>query len=470
MLPDLYQEDGFQPKRKTSNELEGPCPFCGGTNRFTLFINEDRFWCRQCGKSGDAIQYLREVRKMSFKEAALLVRKGSSPSLDRPTTTPQSREKSKKEQPPEWLAKAERFVSYARKKLAERSDVLDWLRLERGITAETAERFLLGWNPKDAYRKKTDWGLIEDGTKMFFPSGLVIPLEKAVKIRRDNPGTYNGRPNKKYYLVKGSAAEPLSIGEPLDAVAIIVESELDAILLNQEIKRKIFVVALGSCSNRPDETLLGRLKQCAIILVALDTDKPGGISSQWWLDSVPNSFRTLTPKAYGKDITESFLNGLDLNDWLSVSLNLAQKSLPGAGNSPVEETAPFKADIECREETSHVSERNFAPVTDSPPAKSRHRSKERPSKVALEWLKDHRQALIDSGWTRSELYDRRKYRRGIVWLDLWDQAFSMAYLHKDGEIQFECSRHGRDYFQTARPRSMPTTNQPEIVSDFNNQF
>jgi len=117
-----------------------------------------------------------------------------------------------------------------------------------------------------------------------------------------------------------------------------------------------------------------------------------------------------------------------------------------------------------------INERNFAPVTDSPPVKSRHRSKERPSLVALKWLKDHRQALIDSGWTRSELYDRRKYRRGIVWLRLWNEAFSMAYLHKDGTIEFECSKHGRDYFQTARPRSMPTTSQLEIVSDFNNQF
>lgn len=77
----------------------------------------------------------------------------------------------------------------------------------------------------------------------------------------------------------------------------------------------------------------------------------------------------------------------------------------------------------------------------------------KPSIVALAWLQDHRKALDNAGWTRVELYSRKKYCRGLAWLDLWDQAFIMAFLHKDGTIEFECSRHGRDYFQTARPRA-----------------
>ena len=81
----------------------------------------------------------------------------------------------------------------------------------------------------------------------------------------------------------------------------------------------------------------------------------------------------------------------------------------------------------------------------------------KPSPIALDWLQEHKQKLLDSGWTRSELYDRRKYRQGIAWLDLWEQAFSMAYLHEDGTIEFECSRNGKDFFWTARPRAMAPT-------------
>ena len=98
------------------------------------------------------------------------------------------------------------------------------------------------------------------------------------------------------------------------------------------------------------------------------------------------------------------------------------------------------------------------------------RGKAKPSPIALEWLLEHRQALLESGWTRSELFDRRKYRQGIAWMDLWEQAFSRAFLHPDGTIEFECSRHGRDYFQTARPRLMAATKQTEVISDFQNQF
>ena len=80
------------------------------------------------------------------------------------------------------------------------------------------------------------------------------------------------------------------------------------------------------------------------------------------------------------------------------------------------------------------------------------KDKHRQSPIALAWLQEHRQALDDAGWTRSELYDRRKYRQGIAWLDLWEEAFPLAHLHEDGTIEFECSRHGRDYFQTAKPK------------------
>jgi hypothetical protein len=92
------------------------------------------------------------------------------------------------------------------------------------------------------------------------------------------------------------------------------------------------------------------------------------------------------------------------------------------------------------------------PTTQSQPQKTAGRNVKLPSPVALSWLLEHRQALDDAGWTREELYSRKKYQTGIVWFGLWEEAFSMAYLHEDGTIEFECSMNGRDFFQTARPK------------------
>jgi len=70
----LYKGRGLTPRQKTADELCGPCPWCGGKDRFTLFINQThdglgRYWCRQCGKVGDAIQFLRELDGLGYLEA-----------------------------------------------------------------------------------------------------------------------------------------------------------------------------------------------------------------------------------------------------------------------------------------------------------------------------------------------------------------------------------------------------------------
>jgi hypothetical protein len=53
-------------------EYHGPCPFCGGTDRFTVWPEQGetgRYWCRQCNWKGDAIQLLRDRDGLSFMEA-----------------------------------------------------------------------------------------------------------------------------------------------------------------------------------------------------------------------------------------------------------------------------------------------------------------------------------------------------------------------------------------------------------------
>lgn len=84
-LVDLWPE--LTPKRSRSGEYAGPCPFCGGEDRFLVWLESDRYWCRRCQKKGDSIQFLRDYKGLSFHEAARLVGKR----IDKPTAPPDPR-------------------------------------------------------------------------------------------------------------------------------------------------------------------------------------------------------------------------------------------------------------------------------------------------------------------------------------------------------------------------------------------
>src|SRR5215813_3575780 len=70
-LLDLVPQD--VPLRRVANtndgEYAGPCPGCGGKDRFRVWPREGRYWCRGCGRRGDTIQYLRHFHGLSFAEA-----------------------------------------------------------------------------------------------------------------------------------------------------------------------------------------------------------------------------------------------------------------------------------------------------------------------------------------------------------------------------------------------------------------
>jgi len=60
-LPSLLETLGADFKKKTNNELGGPCLYCGGDDRCTLFIDSDTFFCRQCDEKGDSIDYHKHI-------------------------------------------------------------------------------------------------------------------------------------------------------------------------------------------------------------------------------------------------------------------------------------------------------------------------------------------------------------------------------------------------------------------------
>lgn len=56
-------------KRVGASEYVGPCPVCGGKDRFSVSINKQLWNCRGCGKGGDVIGLAQHAGGATFPEA-----------------------------------------------------------------------------------------------------------------------------------------------------------------------------------------------------------------------------------------------------------------------------------------------------------------------------------------------------------------------------------------------------------------
>ena len=342
MLLELITQDGITPTRKGPDEFASPCPACGGQDRFIVHPEKGRFWCRQCDAKGDAIEYLRRFRGMTFHQAAEYAGRPASSSCGQTDLRePQVPRRTTSTPPPEaWTARAEKLASGAHKALVGKPERLEWLRAKRGLTRETAERFSLGWIERNLYRDRAAWGLPPelraDGTKkkLFLPAGLVIPGPVRLRIRRAEPGTFG-----KYFVVPGSGNAPLVIGaeHPSETTGVIVvESELDAMLLWQEITDPLLIIAMGSTSNGPDLAMVSDLSRRPFVLISLDADAAGGRAAwERWMSTIPNATRAPILSAWGKDHTDAFLSGYNLSEWFAMALCLDEHRAAAGRTEPV---------------------------------------------------------------------------------------------------------------------------------------
>jgi hypothetical protein len=98
-------------------------------------------------------------------------------------------------------------------------------------------------------------------------------------------------------------------------VYVIVEAELDAILIAQEVSDLVGVMALGSSSTRPDKAAAVKLDRAAHILNALDADGAGEKESgKWWRENYPDAVRWPVPE--GKDPGEAYKAGVNIREWV----------------------------------------------------------------------------------------------------------------------------------------------------------
>ncbi|WP_035273633.1 hypothetical protein [Desulfogranum japonicum] len=387
-IVDLYKEDGFEPRRASGRELQGPCPLCGGNDRFCLYPGQGEgkaaglgtFHCGHgkggagCGKGGDAISYLTQIRGMSFGDACA--------ALGIETTRPSNSMQYRSPKPPKvvsrhsfdprrcdwpgyvvdpdmWQQHAQKFVDICHETLLNRPLALAYLE-QRGVGLDQVKKYRLGihlgkekddkqWLP--SFRPQKSWGMVDEQKngkpqKFILPAGIVIPYFnghglRRIRIRLAKKDQQN--PKKKYHVVKGSAMDTW-LQHPEREAFVVVETELDGAMIDRFTNR-VGIVALGALAMKPDTETATALSKAHSILLALDYDGEAPKALQWWMDNYPQCKRWPVP--VGKDPGEAYEQGLDIDEWILAGLpaamqltdEIVQETTPPAAHTLPDEVA-----------------------------------------------------------------------------------------------------------------------------------
>lgn len=307
-------------------EWHGPCPMCGGRDRFVVQPNAGnggRWSCRQCSPTwGDAVAFLMTYNSMSFADVLKAMNLATEISqlpklhktLDRVVTKPTKRAADETK----WQERAHAFIEWSDSTLWDVNDTtgLDYL-YERGFSERTICRFTLGYNPFNLY---DDWGLDK---KVWLPAGIVIPYvdgREITKIRIRRRDWTEGDQVGKYIPpagVKNTAFCTRSL-IPRDVV-VLVEGEFDAIAVKEAVPDpEVVAVATGGTTGARVIGLVARLALASAVLVAYDTDDAGETASRYWLDALPNAVR-LPPLQH--DVNDMLLAGDDFYQWIEGGLS-----------------------------------------------------------------------------------------------------------------------------------------------------
>ena len=298
-------------------EYAGPCPFCGGRDRFRVWPEDKggRWWCRQCERSGDATAYRVERGDLTPTEAGRLrhVDDGAQGSALRSVAAP--RHAGRLGPPgPDWQQRARAFCEYAAAQLWETPEALAYLR-GRGLSDDTIRAAGLGWNPRDWHEAPNRWGLTRK-RRGWLPSGWVIPWELQGALWRVNVRRPEGDP--KYIGPAGFSnalygADALACGRP----AILVEGELDALTIRQAAGDMVAPVATGSTGGARRPRWVARLATASTVLVAFDTDEGGEKAASSWLGVLGNARRW---RPYWRDASQMLQDGADVRAWAVAGL------------------------------------------------------------------------------------------------------------------------------------------------------
>jgi hypothetical protein len=324
------------PLKKSGHYLIGPCPMCGGEDRFN--VKDDRLWmCRHCspnGKYSDAIGLVKALHNVDYPTALRILGADNQQyqqqrrvDLNRVPgkSTPrlQVTENAGAWKTPAWQLGANSLLDRAIPALRPDTNAWRYLTESRGLHHAVILRHQLGYLDSDC---EMMWG----ESRVFAYRGIVIPWEQpqdAESYYRLNIRLSPDDQRGKYKQVAGGTnhgmyiASRVNAGEP----AIIVEGEFDALLLKSELTRwaertrrrvpPLGIVATGATGASRIMQWVMMLRRASVVLVAFDDDanQAGERGARFWLDNLPHAKRVIPTH---HDITDMWRAGLDVVRWV----------------------------------------------------------------------------------------------------------------------------------------------------------
>ncbi len=288
-------------------EWHGPCPFCGGKDRFRVQLNHsgtDRWACRRCEKNGDIYAYLKERRGMTFPEA-----KEYLGEVLPAQTTPQNPSQKTRFV---WMTFAADFVKNCEAQLwtDKGKKALDYLHA-RGLKDETIKMMRLGYN-------KTDYQPVGNNKAIM---GITIPWVTGADVIGVNIRRLKPKDSQDRYKAVGESRKTLYYlpGDP--RTLCVCEGEFDAGLVLQELAMS--AVAIGS-AQQISKQLRGLVTQFDRVVLIPDADEPGQAMAKKWQAQFPDVLVFRLPTGV-HDVTDFVVGGGDLDQWFRKQEDTAAK-------------------------------------------------------------------------------------------------------------------------------------------------
>jgi len=303
-------------------EQYGPCPRCGGDDRFHIrhYQSRDYFFCRKCHpERGDAIEFLRWLHNTTFDEAVQIL--GGNVTALKPFAKP-APQPARYNMPPatDWQNRMKQAlaecVQYLWSDTPKATIARDYLR-GRGISDETIQTWGIGYNHSD--RRAHDHWLYQGftlPTVIFGDLWHVRTRTPPKLVGKPIPGNSKHRVYDKYMGVIGNVVALMNADALKDAhTAIICAGEFDAILAQQHAPAGVACVTFGSESKGMSLRWLIALRNIKRVIVCYDNDDAGDAGYERIKRDVPKALRARVPA--GKDIGDFWSQGGDLTAWLA---------------------------------------------------------------------------------------------------------------------------------------------------------
>ena len=197
----LVEQDGFRPTRRPSTsrggQYNGPCPWCGGDDRFRVRPNYGTYgWfaCTQCGRKGNAVDYLMLKRNYTKREALAAVgwkpkEERTEPNLPHVPTTAYHEKPQWNAPPQQWQEGARDFARDTPIPYLSRRDALSvpFSRMITGLSQVASQHHLIH---RDGYHQALVLTLL--GTAHMHLDPQQILLEEAIVVFMGDASPWSG--------------------------------------------------------------------------------------------------------------------------------------------------------------------------------------------------------------------------------------------------------------------------------------